>query len=159
MRHLVFGRKLGRDTNARRALLANLASSLFINGAIITTLVKAKFARPYVEKLVRTVQKNRLSSKRSLASVLTHQAFLKLIAEIGPGFTNRSGGYTRIIKLGARVGDNAPIARLELLEWEKGITEGRPQKAQKKDHRKHRNSVSTVIKKQSKSVNRSRKRK
>jgi len=118
VKHLVFGRKLGRDINARKALLANLASSLFINGAIETTLAKAKFVKSYVEKLVTAAQKNRLSSKRALASVLTHQAFLKLIAEIGPGFATRSGGYTRIIKLGARVGDNAPMARLELLEWE-----------------------------------------
>ena len=130
MRHLVFGRKLGRDTNARRALLANLASSLFINGAIVTTLVKAKFARPYVEKLITQAKSNKLTSKRFLASVLAHQAFIKLTGEIAAGFAQKTSGYTRIIKLRSRTGDAAAMARLELLEWES-------QKAQK-INRKHR---------------------
>ena len=119
MKHLVFGRKLGRDTNARKALLANLASSLFINGAIVTTLVKAKFARPYVEKLITQAKTNKLTSKRLLASVLAHQAFIKLTGEIAPGFAQKTSGYTRIIKLRPRAGDAAAMARIELLPWER----------------------------------------
>jgi len=131
VRHLAFGRKLGRDTNARKALLANLASSLFINGAIVTTLVKAKFARPYVEKLITQAKSNKLTSKRLLASVLARQAFIKLNAEIAPGFAQKTSGYTRIIKLRPRAGDNAPMARIELLPWEKKAIIESPEKKKK----------------------------
>jgi len=141
VKHLAFGRKLGRDTNARKALLANLASSLFINGAIVTTLVKAKFARPYVEKLITQAKSNKLTSKRLLASVLARQAFIKLNAEIAPGFAQKTSGYTRIIKLRPRAGDAAPMARIELLGQEKVITEGAKkgsEKVLKKNHGRHK---------------------
>lgn len=127
MRHAVFGKKLGRDTSGRKALLRNLASELLTKGAITTTLAKAKFARGYIEKLVTSAKINRLSQDRSLESQLTHQAFIKLHNEIGPGFKSRAGGYTRIIKLGIRKGDAAPLARLELLEWEKAPIKTTPQ--------------------------------
>jgi len=120
VRHGVFGRKLGRDINSRKALLANLASDLFINKSVVTTLAKAKFARVHAEKLVTDAKRNKLFTNRSLASNITHKAFLRLTSEIAPGFSKRSGGYTRIIKLSSlRNGDAAPMARLELLEWEK----------------------------------------
>ena len=119
MRHAVFGRRLGRDTNQRQALLNNLASSLLISGQVTTTQAKAKFVRPYVEKLITYSQKDKLYLRRILSSRLAPGAFTKLITEIGPGFTQRSGGYTRIIKLGTRRGDNAPLARIELLSYEK----------------------------------------
>ena len=119
MRHQVFGKKLGRDTNARKALLDNLASALIVSGKINTTLTKAKFARAYIEKLITSASKNRLSKNRILASRLSQDALQRLLKEIGPGFTNRSGGYTRIIKTGQRLGDGAPMARLELLPIEK----------------------------------------
>lgn len=119
MKHSVFGRKLGRDLNARRALLSNLASSLMAKGSLTTTLAKAKFAGPFAEKLVTAAQKNDLYLNRYLASVLTTQAFQKLTKEIAPGFKNRRGGYTRIIRLAPRRGDAAQMARLELIEMEK----------------------------------------
>ena len=119
MRHSIFGRRLGRDTKARKALLANMASSLLVNRSFVTTLTKAKFVRPYVEKLVTIAKKNNLHSQRKLASLITRQAFAKLTREIAPGFAKREGGYTRIIKLAQRRGDNAELARLEFLPWEK----------------------------------------
>ncbi len=118
MRHQVFGRKLSRDINARKALLINLTSALFENGKITTTLSKAKFAKSYAEKLVTNAKKNRLHTKRVLASNLSAKAFARLTGEISRGFTNRVGGYTRIVKLGTRLGDRAEMARLELLQWE-----------------------------------------
>ena len=119
MRHRVFGRKLSRDINARKALLSNLATSLFVNGKLTTTVAKAKFARPYVEKLISSAKKDRLFANRKLASVLSPAAFKKLVGEIAPGFEKRHGGYLRIVKQISRRGDNAQMARLELLEWDK----------------------------------------
>lgn len=119
MRHLRFGKKLSRDTNARKALLNNLVESLVINGQIVTTVVKAKFARPYVEKMVTIARRNNIYSNRRLGSKISPKALRKLVHEIGPGFIARNGGYTRIIKMENRGGDNAPMAKLEFLEWDK----------------------------------------
>lgn len=121
MRHAYFGKKLGRDTTARKALLNNLASQLLEKGQFTTTLAKAKFARPYVEKIITQAKsKNDLRGIRVVASLVTNQAFSKLRTQIAPGFEKRPGGYTRIIRLNQRQGDAAPMARLELLEIEKG---------------------------------------
>lgn len=119
MRHAVFGWRLSRDTNARRALLSSLASSVLEKGQITTTLPKAKFAKSYLEKLITIAKKNRLNNKRLVASDISPGAFKRLNDEIAPGFKARPGGYSRIIKLNKRQGDGAQIARLELLKWEK----------------------------------------
>lgn len=119
MRHAISGRKLGRDTNARKALAMNLASSLIVEGHIKTTLAKAKFVRSFAEKLITEAKKNNLSDNRSLAHRLTRQAFIRLITQIGPGFESRSGGYTKIIKIAPRKGDRAPMAKIEILGWDK----------------------------------------
>lgn len=119
MRHAVYGRILSRDTKGRKALLNNLASALFAHGQIMTTLAKAKFAKPYVEKMVSNAKGEKLYLNRKLASNLEGRAFSKLVNEIGPGFEKRQGGYTRIVRLNKRKGDDAQIARLELLEWDK----------------------------------------
>ena len=121
MRHRVFGRKLSRDINARKALLANLATSLLENGKLTTTVAKAKFARPYVEKLITSAKGNRLFANRKLATSLSSVAFKRLVGEIAPGFSERHGGYLRIVKQISRRGDNAQMARLELLEWDKTL--------------------------------------
>ena len=166
MRHARFGRKLNRDTNARHALLVNLTSSLFVNGAVNTTLAKAKFARSHVEKLVTEAKKNSLSSNRLLASKLSSQAFKNLLKQAKELYENRTSGFTRIIKMGSRRGDNAPMARIELLGWKKGITEGTEKRkgAQKKVIKKQslvpsKSSVTSVIKNQRKSATNRRKSK
>lgn len=119
MRHLVAGKKLGRDIKSRKALLNNLASALFMRGQITTTLAKAKFVQGYVEKSITIAKKNRLAAKRKIASALDYESFKKLIAEIAPGFSERQGGYTRIVKMSPRTGDNAPMARIALLAIDK----------------------------------------
>ena len=132
MRHQVFGKKLSRDTKARKALLANMAASLVTHGQLTTTLAKAKFAMPYVEKLVTLAKKNKLNSNRWLASTLPQDAFVKLVQQLGPGFEDRHGGYTRIVKLSTRRGDSAQMARLEFLEWERKSPNQKKATVQKK---------------------------
>lgn len=119
MRHAKFGKKLSRDTNARKALANNLASAVIVNGQITTTVAKAKFAKGHVEKLVTLAKKNKLNANRILSSKISKPAFIKLTHEIGPGFSDRSGGYTRIVKLSPRKGDSAPMAKLEFSAWDK----------------------------------------
>ncbi len=119
MRHLIFGVKLGRDTKARKALLKNLATAIFENGQVTTTLAKAKFAQSYVEKLITLARSNNLANKRRLASLISSQAFAKLVSTIGPANAQRNGGYTRIIKLNVRSGDSSKMARLEFVEMDK----------------------------------------
>jgi len=154
VRHRVFGRKLSRDINARKALLSNLATSLIVNGKLTTTVAKAKFAGSYVEKLITSAKGDRLFANRKLASVLSPAAFKKLVGEIAPGFSERHGGYLRIVKQITRRGDNAQMARLELLEWDKTkvkvpkVVKAKPKpkpkksKVTKKDKSNPRKSVS-----------------
>lgn len=132
MRHLVSGRKLGRDTGSRRALLSNLASDLILHGKVKTTLAKAKFVQGHAERLITKAKKSKLGQKRVLASSITNKAFVKLVEEIAPGFEQRSGGFTRIVKLSPRVGDNASMARIELLEWDKSKAKIRKSTEKKK---------------------------
>ena len=152
MRHRVFGRKLSRDINARKALLSNLATSLFVNGKLTTTVAKAKFAGPYVEKLISSAKKDRLFANRKLASVLSPAAFKKLVGEIAPGFEKRQGGYSRIVKQISRRGDNAQMARLELLEWDKTLAKKTEVKPKEKKAKKSKVSkVKTAKSKNAKS--------
>lgn len=116
MRHLVKGRKLRRTTAHRRALLRNLVTSFIEKERIQTTLAKAKETRPLAEKVITLAKKNTLHTRRRVLAVLTKEsAVTKLFAEIGPRFTERSGGYTRIVKTGLRVGDGSQMALLELI--------------------------------------------
>jgi len=145
VRHRVFGRKLSRDINARKALLANLATSLLEKGKLTTTVAKAKFARPYVEKLITSAKKDRLFANRKLAASLSSVAFKRLVGEIAPGFSERHGGYLRIVKQISRRGDNAQMAKLELSEWDKTLvkkTEVKPK--EKKAAKKKISKVKTA---------------
>ena len=133
MKHNVAGRKLSRDNNARQALLNNLTDSLIIHGQVKTTLAKAKFVRSYVEKIITKAKANKLGNNRVIASKISKNAFARLFEEIAPGYTKRDGGYTRIVKLPSRLGDNAPQARLELVEWERSqVTNSQKVKKEKK---------------------------
>jgi large subunit ribosomal protein L17 len=115
MRHQNKTVKLGRSQAHRDALLANQVCSLIIHQRIRTTLAKAKAARPLAEKMVTLGKKGTLHARRTAAAYL-HQAdaVKKLFNEIAPRSATRSGGYTRIVKLGARKSDSAPMA---VLEW------------------------------------------
>lgn len=116
MRHRVKRYQLRRNTAHRRALLRNLVTSLLEKERIKTTLAKAKAARPVAEKMITLARKNTLAARRLALAYLTKEAAVqKLFAELGPRFKERPGGYTRIVKIGPRSGDGAPMALLELL--------------------------------------------
>ena len=116
MRHRAKGRKLSRTSSHRRALLNNMASSLFEHGRIITTEAKAKELRPLAEKLITLARRGDLHARRLVERrIKSRETLSRLFSEIGPRFAARPGGYTRILKLGHRDGDGADIARIELL--------------------------------------------
>lgn len=118
MRHRVGGKRLGRDINHRQALLKSLSTALILNKKIETTLAKAKFVKSYVEKLITKANnpKNYSLVKYLTAKLNNNLATKKLLAEVAPVFGSRKGGYTRIVKLPQRSGDNAAMARIELVE-------------------------------------------
>jgi large subunit ribosomal protein L17 len=118
MRHRVVGKKLGRDTSHRKALLKNLSGSLIVSESITTTLAKAKYLRPYVEKLITSAKKSTsFSSKRLIMGDLNDtEASRKLFSDLAVRFSERPGGYTRITKLPRRGGDNALMAKIELVD-------------------------------------------
>ena len=112
------GARFGRSAAHQRLMLANLASHLIISdaGAITTTEAKAKALRPYVEKLVTKAKHGGVHKERQVvARIHDKDAAFRLFAEIGPRYADRPGGYLRILKLGVRPGDNAPMARVELV--------------------------------------------
>lgn len=116
MRHRVGGYKLGRNLAHRKALLRNLVTSVIEQERIITTPAKAKAARPIVEQMITLAKNGNLHSRRQAASFLqTPDSVQKLFDKIGPRFTQRNGGYTRIVRLGVRKGDGAEQAILELV--------------------------------------------
>ncbi|MGR7023936.1 50S ribosomal protein L17 [Geodermatophilus sp. URMC 62] len=111
------GPRLGGSPSHERLMLANLATSLFEHGRITTTEAKAKRLRPYAEKLVTFAKRGDLHARRQVMTVIRDKDVVHhLFAEIGPRYENRSGGYTRITKVGPRKGDNAPMAVIELVE-------------------------------------------
>lgn len=116
------GPRLGGSSSHQKALLANLAASLFEHGRIKTTEPKARALRPYAEKLITHAKKGTLHNRREVMKKIRDKDVVHaLFAEIGPFFADRAGGYTRIIKVEARKGDNAPMAVIELVR-EKTVT-------------------------------------
>ena len=110
------GPRLGKDPAHQRLLLANLAAHLFEAGGIVTTEAKAKALRPYAERLITKARRGTIHDRRQVIAKLHDKAVThKLFAEIAPRYDGRPGGYLRILKLGPRPGDNAPMARVELV--------------------------------------------
>ena len=110
------GRRFGGDAAHQRLMFANLAASLFAAEAIVTTEAKAKALRPIAEKLITKARKGGLHNHRQVVSYLGDREMAsKLFDDIGPRYADRPGGYTRILKLGPRHGDNAQMARIELV--------------------------------------------
>jgi large subunit ribosomal protein L17 len=117
------GPRLGGSSSHQKALLANLATSLFEHGRIKTTEPKARALRPYAEKLITHAKKGTLHNRREVMKKIRDKDIVHtLFAEIGPFFSDRNGGYTRIIKVENRKGDNAPMAVIELVR-EKTVTD------------------------------------
>jgi large subunit ribosomal protein L17 len=116
------GPRLGGSSSHQKALLANLATALFEHGRIKTTETKARALRPYAEKLITHAKKGTLHNRREvLKKIRDKDVVHSLFAEIAPFFSDRNGGYTRIIKVENRKGDNAPMAVIELVQ-EKTVT-------------------------------------
>src|SRR5690554_1274246 len=112
------GARLGGGPAHERHMLANLAQSLFEHGRITTTETKAKRLRPYAERLITHAKRGDLAARRKVLGILSDKSVVHtLFTEIGPGFAERDGGYTRITKVGTRKGDNAPLAVIELVEF------------------------------------------
>ena len=111
------GPRLGSGPDHQRQMLSTLAGQLFIHQGITTTEAKAKLLRPYAERMITKAKKGDLSSRREVLRDLPDRDIVAtLFHEIAPRFAERQGGYTRILKLGPRKGDGAPMARIELVE-------------------------------------------
>ena len=118
MRHQKNTRKLGRTSQHRDAMLANIVASLILHKRVKTTLAKAKAARPLAEKLVTLGKGGTLHDRRlAVAKIGQKDAVAALFKTIAPGFKDRKGGYTRIVKLGPRQSDSAPVAFLEWVDY------------------------------------------
>jgi large subunit ribosomal protein L17 len=138
MRHQKNTRKLGRTSQHRDAMLANIVASLILHKRVKTTLAKAKAARPLAEKLVTLGKGGTLHDRRlAVAKIGQKDAVAILFKTISPGFKDRKGGYTRIIKLGPRQSDSAPVAFLEWVDYAVEVEtapaekEAKPAKAEK----------------------------
>ncbi len=119
MRHRKSGRKLGRNTSHRKAMMRNMVTSLFDHEKIKTTDVRAKELRKIAEKLITLAKRGDLHARRQVMQVvMDRKVATKLFERIAPRYLERSGGYTRIIKLGHRSGDNAALSLIELVEEE-----------------------------------------
>ena len=117
MRHKLSGRKLGRPAAHRWALYRNQVTALLLHEKIITTEAKAKEVRSLAEKIITLGKDGDLASRRrTLAFVTDKKVVGKLYREIAPGYADRTGGYTRLVKLGPRTGDNAPMVQIELVK-------------------------------------------
>ena len=131
MRHLKAGKKLGRNTSHRRALLRNLVTSLIVEERIETTEAKAKAMRPQVEKMITLGKRGDVGSRRLAAGYLmTRESVEKLFDTVAPRFGDRNGGYLRIIHKGWQAGDGAEKVYIELLGSEKVIDEKRQKRAE-----------------------------
>lgn len=134
MRHNVKGRKLKRTASHRSALLNALATSLLKHKRIRTTEAKAKEARTFVEKLITKAKKNDLHVRRQVMTVVNDKEVVKeLFGEILPKIGERPGGYTRVVKLGNRLGDSAPMAILELVDYNDIANKKAEERKEKKD--------------------------
>ncbi|MBI3434220.1 MAG: 50S ribosomal protein L17 [Proteobacteria bacterium] len=117
MRHGNAHRKLGRKSQHRRAMFANMAAALVKHEQVITTLPKAKELRPVIEKLVTLAKRGDLHARRRALSEMRDIAMVrKLFDVIGPRYRERKGGYTRVIKAGFRFGDSAPVGVIEFVD-------------------------------------------
>ena len=121
MRHRKSGRQLSRNSSHRKAMFQNMANSLFLHEVIKTTLPKAKELRRVVEPLITRAKSDSVANRRHVFSKLRDDAMVaKLFTELGPFYKDRPGGYIRILKAGFRTGDMAPMAVVQLVDFESG---------------------------------------
>ncbi|OGZ31840.1 MAG: 50S ribosomal protein L17 [Candidatus Niyogibacteria bacterium RIFCSPLOWO2_12_FULL_41_13] len=115
MRHLKRGRKLKRNSKQRKALLKNLVRDLILKNRIKTTEAKAKEARSFAEKIITRAKTDNVASRRLIKKIMDETTLKHLFEKIAPRYKNRQGGYSRIVKLGRRMGDGAKEAIIELI--------------------------------------------
>lgn len=133
MRHRVAGRKLGRTSSHRRALFRNLVTDFLEKERVVTTLPKAKEIRPLAERMITLGKRETLAARRkALAFIVKKEIVRKVFETLAPRFADRSGGYTRIIRLGFRPGDSAEMALIELIGSEYEPVDGDKKKTKKK---------------------------
>lgn len=117
MRHGIAHRKLNRTASHRRAMFANMAASLIEHEQIVTTLPKAKELKPFMDKLITLAKKGDLAARRlAISKIRNEEQVKKLFDTLGERYSERNGGYTRVLKAGFRHGDNAPLAVIELVD-------------------------------------------
>jgi len=139
MKKNIFGRKLKRDKNERKALFKSLMSALIIYDKIETTEQKAKSVKGLIEKLVTKARKNEPQSRNAIASFLTPEATERLITTVAPRFATRPGGYTRLVRLGRRFNDNADMV---IMEWVESASTSAPlQIAEPKEKKSRKDDV------------------
>lgn len=137
MRHRKAGFKLGRNTSHRRATLRNLVTSIILEDRVETTVVKAKAARPHVERLITLGKRGDLHARRqALAYLQTRDAVTRLFDTVAPRYGDRNGGYLRIIRSGYQKGDGAETAFIEMLGVEKLLQEKREKRAEARAKRR-----------------------
>jgi len=130
MRHARSGKKLGRSPAHRKALYSNLTGALITHGRIETTEAKAKAVRPLAEKMVTLGKRGDLHARRqALSELRSNDVVYKLFSDVAPRFADRSGGYTRIVKLGPRQGDAADMALLEFVDYDPLLAAQAPRSA------------------------------
>ncbi|MBD3289958.1 50S ribosomal protein L17 [candidate division KSB1 bacterium] len=131
MRHRHSGRKLNRTTSHRKAMISNMATSLVEHKKIKTTVARAKEARRIIERLITFAKKGDLAARRQVLKIIRDKEAVKILFdEIAPQYEDRNGGYTRIVKLGQRLGDGASLAYLELVGFE-GVRKEKKKKKEK----------------------------
>ena len=122
MRHRKLGRRFSRDTGHRQAMFSNMAAALIKHEQIVTTLAKAKDLRRVMDKYITLAKKGDLHSRRIAASRLRDEAMVKkLFDTLGPRYSERNGGYTRVVRAGYRYGDSAPRAVIELIDRDESV--------------------------------------
>jgi large subunit ribosomal protein L17 len=145
MRHRIKGRKLGRTTSHRAATLRSLATALIKHKKITTTLAKAKQTRLFVEPLITKAKSNSVHARRLVSRDIKDSDVVKeLFGEVVPKIGDRPGGYTRVIKLGNRVGDAAEMAIIELVDFSEAAAK-KPRKTKKKAEPKKEDAVEAVV--------------
>ncbi len=117
MRHRVSSKRLKRASGELKALLVNQSKQLFVRGFVTTTIQKAKLVRPFAERLITTAKEDSFNNVKRVQAILADDGVTRVLFDhVAPKFAKRPGGYTRIVKLGNRPGDNAQKARIELVE-------------------------------------------
>ncbi|MDO1448458.1 50S ribosomal protein L17 [Rhodocytophaga aerolata] len=145
MRHGKTINHLGRTASHRHALLSNMASSLILHKRITTTVAKAKELRKYVEPLLTKAKDDTTHSRRTVFSYLQNKESVKtLFSEVAEKIANRPGGYTRIIKLGTRPGDNADICIIELVDYNETLLKAKPGATKGRTRRGRRTTKGTA---------------